>query len=79
MITISQKFSKSKLLRDETPGPGSYLRFSEFGILSPKNHKIYNLKKSTTTIKDFFKKKILKKVLSDNNVLPDKMESNKIN
>lgn len=73
MITISEKFKNSKIVRDETPGPGSYLHFSEFGILAPKNYKMYNLKK-TNTIKDFYKKKILKRVLSDGNSLMDKRE-----
>ena len=36
LISMSQKF-RYKDLREKFPGPGSYIRFSEFGILVSKN------------------------------------------
>ena len=36
MISMSQRF-KYKDSRERYPGPGSYIRFSEFGILVSKN------------------------------------------
>ena len=36
LISMSPKF-KYKDLRESNPGPGTYIRFSEFGILVSKN------------------------------------------
>ena len=68
MITISQKFKNSDRYRDETPGPGSYLHFSEFGVLAPKNYKRNNIRKVTTN-KNLFKQRIIKRVLSEDRSL----------
>ena len=38
LISMSQKF-RYKDSRERYPGPGSYIRFSEFGILVSKNAK----------------------------------------
>jgi hypothetical protein len=37
-ITMSKRLKKCGY-KNDYPGPGSYLRFSEFGILVPKNYK----------------------------------------
>ena len=37
-ITLSKKF-KIRDRNEGNPGPGSYIRFSEFGILAPKRDK----------------------------------------
>ena len=36
-ITMSKRLKKCGY-KNDYPGPGSYLRFSEFGILVPKNY-----------------------------------------
>ncbi len=41
LISMSQKFLY-KDSREKYPGPGQYLRFSEFGILVSKKAKRYN-------------------------------------
>ena len=64
MITISQKFKNIDKYRDETPGPGSYLHFSEFGVLAPKNYKRNNIRKVSTN-KNLFQQRIMKRVLSE--------------
>ena len=46
-ITMSQKF-KYKDSRERYPGPGQYIRFSEFGILVSKNaRRAQSLKEET--------------------------------
>ena len=37
-ITMSKRLKKCGY-KNDYPGPGSYIRFSEFGILVPKNYK----------------------------------------
>ena len=61
---MSQKFKNLDKLRDETPGPGSYMHFSEFGVLAPKNFKRKNLRKAMTN-KNLFKQRVMKRVLSE--------------
>ena len=41
MISMSQKF-RYKDSREHYPGPGAYIRFSEFGILVSKNARTRN-------------------------------------
>ena len=41
LISMSPKF-KYKDSRERYPGPGTYLRFSEFGILVSKNARRFN-------------------------------------
>ena len=69
MVTMSQKFDLITRYKDDTPGPGSYILFSEFGMLVPKKYKKitkFNHKnKERNPIKDFFKKKIMKRVFSE--------------
>ena len=38
MITMSKRLNIIKGYKDDTPGPGSYLHFSEFGMWVPKNY-----------------------------------------
>ena len=68
---MSKRFDFMNKYKDETPGPGSYIHFSEFGIWVPKNYKKCSIFKRASTarnnnnIKNFFKKRILKRVLSE--------------
>jgi hypothetical protein len=51
-ITMSQKL-KYKDSRERYPGPGQYIRFSEFGILVSKNaRRAQNLKEETKNEND---------------------------
>lgn len=69
MISMSKKFDIINRYKDETPGPGSYLSFSEFGIYVPKNQKKFLVNKransSKNSIKNYFKKKVIKRILSE--------------
>jgi hypothetical protein len=73
MITMSKKYDLITRYKDDTPGPGSYIHFSEFGMWVPKKYKkVYNLNKKNkerNSIKDFFKKKIIRRVFSEDKSL----------
>ena len=68
MISMAKKFDIIKGYKDDTPGPGSYLHFSEFGMWVQKNYKKLNIKKNKNqknSIKNLFKKKIIRRVFSE--------------
>ena len=73
MITMSKKYDLITRYKDDTPGPGSYIHFSEFGMWVPKKYKrISNISKKNkerNSIKNLFKKKILRKVFSQDKSL----------
>ncbi len=73
MITMSKRLNIIKGYKDDTPGPGSYLHFSEFGMWVPKNYKKLNNKKGvnspSNSIKDYFKKRVIRRVLSEDKSL----------
>jgi hypothetical protein len=50
LISMSQKF-RYKDSRERYPGPGSYIRFSEFGILVSKNAKRLRLEETKNEAK----------------------------
>jgi hypothetical protein len=41
MITMHRKLKLAHGYKDDTPGPGSYMHFSEFGVWVPKNYDGY--------------------------------------
>ena len=51
LISMSQKF-KYKDSREKYPGPGTYLRFSEFGILVSKNARKFQNERNEKEIKN---------------------------
>jgi len=57
LITMGPKF-KYKDSRERYPGPGTYIRFSEFGILVSKNAR--KQKKQTEEVKSEIKNKLAK-------------------
>lgn len=65
MITMHRKLKIANGYKDDTPGPGSYLHFSQFGMWVPKTlNNSYNVKRriksakgSDNNIKNYFKKK----------------------
>lgn len=66
MITMHKKLKLSHGYKDNTPGPGSYMTFSQFGMWVPKNYdrNSYNVRKrvqsanpSSFNIRNFFRKK----------------------
>ena len=65
MITMHQKLNNVNEYKNNTPGPGSYLHFSQFGMWVPKTlANSYNVRKriktannSINNIKDYFRKK----------------------
>ena len=71
MISMAKKFDIVKGFKDDTPGPGSYIHFSEFGMWVPKKYKKLNIKKKTDkkSIKNLFKKKIIRRVFSEDKTL----------
>ena len=66
--------------KDDTPGPGSYMHFSEFGVWVPKNYNGYVRKRvksaNTSLIKDknrsFFRNKLLRANTETNNSINKK-------
>ena len=67
MITMHSRLTIPNSFKNNTPGPGSYLHFSQFGMWVPKNRTHgYNVRKriksantsdSNINIKNYFKKK----------------------
>ena len=65
MITMHRKLKITNGYKDDTPGPGSYLHFSQFGMWVSKTlNNSYNVRKriksansSIDNIKNYFKKK----------------------
>ena len=66
MITMHKKLKLSHGYKDNTPGPGSYMTFSQFGMWVPKNYdkNSYNVRKrvqsanpSSFNISNYFRKK----------------------
>ena len=58
-ISMSQKF-RYKDSREKYPGPGQYIRFSEFGILVSKNSKRANKTFEEKKTENFVKSKNIK-------------------
>ena len=65
-IEMHKKLKLSHGYKDDTPGPGSYMTFSQFGMWVPKNYdrKSYNVRKrvqsanpSDINNKKFFRRK----------------------
>ena len=71
MISMAKKFDIVKGFKDDTPGPGSYIHFSEFGMWVPKKYKKLNIKKKNDkkSVKNLFKKKIIRRVFSEDKSL----------
>ena len=61
LISMSQKF-RYKDSREQYPGPGSYIRFSEFGILVSKN-----ARKNKEEIKNYENNKVAKTEANETN------------
>ena len=61
LISMSQKF-RYKDSREQYPGPGSYIRFSEFGILVSKN-----ARKNKEEIKNSDNNKVVKTEANETN------------
>ena len=52
-IAMHRKLKMTNGYKDDTPGPGSYLHFSEFGMWVPKNKsKGYNVRERIKTAKN---------------------------
>ena len=70
MITMHQNLKIVNGYKDNTPGPGSYLHFSQFGMWVPKSRtNSYNVRKRIKTannsidnIKNYFRKKMKKAI-----------------
>ena len=53
LIEMHRKLRLTNGYKDNTPGPGSYLHFSEFGMWVPKNRtNDYNVRKRAKTAKN---------------------------
>ena len=53
-IAMHRKLKMANGYKDDTPGPGSYLHFSEFGMWVPKNKaKGYNVRERIKTAKNY--------------------------
>ena len=64
---MSKKFDKLKDKKKDFPGPGSYNRFSEFGILAPKGHKCpKRLKSAKPGFRSYIKKDSGKDIVERN-------------
>jgi len=80
MITMHKKLKLAHGYKDDTPGPGSYMHFSEFGVWVPKNYNGYVRKRvksaNTSLIKDknrsFFRNKLLRANTETNNSINKK-------
>ena len=58
-IEMHRKLENELKIRNDTPGPGSYLSFSEFGVWVPKSmSRTKHLKKSMNTLENDFDNKL---------------------
>lgn len=71
---MHQKLKVANGYKDDTPGPGSYLHFSQFGMWVPKSRinsyngkkRIKTAKKSIDNIKTYFRKKMQRSITEGN-------------
>ena len=74
---MHQKLKVANGYKDDTPGPGSYLHFSQFGMWVPKSRiNSYNVRKRIKTaknsidnIKTYFRKKMQRSNTESNSSL----------
>ena len=73
-IEMHRKLENEIKIKNDTPGPGSYIRFSEFGIWVPKHlSRSQNIRKRLKTennsdnkIKNYFRKKMMERIKTVN-------------